>query len=166
MLLLPSLVGVAASCGPAPDASSEFRTASLEEAGLDPTILCSLDERLNARPEANVHAVVVLWNGRLVFETYRKGDGWKWGTQLREVSYSPSRIHDTRSVSKSVVSLLLGVALDRKLIAYVDEHVFTYFPEYGDIKTPEKDVMTLRDLLTMSAGLRANEDVDWYSPIA
>ena len=103
-------------------------------------------------------------DGRLVFETYRKGGDQKWGTKLGEVSYTPSMIHDTRSVSKSVVSLLVGVALDRKLIASVDERVFSYFPEYEEIRTPEKDAITLRHVLTMSAGLRANEDVDWDSP--
>ena len=156
---------VAAPCGVAADAGGEFQTTSLEQAGLDPAILCSLDENLNARNEANVHAVVVLRNGRLVFETYRKGDDWMWGTKLGEVTYTPAKLHDTRSVSKSVVSLLVGVALDRKLIASVDERVFSYFPEYEEIKTPEKDAITLRDLLTMTAGLGANENVDWYSPI-
>jgi CubicO group peptidase (beta-lactamase class C family) len=47
----------------------------------------------------------------------------------------------------------------------VDEPVLSYFPEYQDIKTPEKDAITLRHLLTMSAGLRANEGVEWNSPI-
>ena len=59
----------------------------------------------------------------------------------------------------------MGVALDRKLIASLDEPVFSYFPEYSDITTPEKNAITLRHLLTMSAGLRANEDVEWNSPI-
>ena len=46
----------------------------------------------------------------------------------------------------------------------MDEPVFNYFPEYAEIRTPEKDAITLRHLLTMSAGLRANESVDCYSP--
>ena len=136
MILLPCLAdgALAVSCGPAPDAVGEFQTASLEQAKLDPTILCSLDEKLNARKEANVHAVVVLRGGRLVFEAYRNGDDWKWGTKLGEVGYTPSKVHDTQSVSKSIVSLLIGVAIDRKQIKSVDESVFSYFPEYREIK--------------------------------
>ena len=165
-ILLPCLVdeALAASCGPAADAGGEFETATLEQAKLDPAILCALNEKLDARPEANVHAVVVLRDGRLVFETYRKGSDQTWGTGLGDVSYEPSMIHDTRSVSKSVVSLLVGVAIDRKLIGSVDERVFSYFPEYEAIRTPEKDTITLRHVLTMSAGLRANEDAEWNSP--
>ena len=161
----PTDRSIAAACGAAPDASDEFQTASPEQAKLDPTILCSLDEKLNARKEANVHAVVVLRGGRLVFETYRSGDDWMWGTKLGAVGYTPAKLHDTQSVSKSIVSLLIGVAIDHKLIASVDESVFSYFPEYGAIRTPEKDEIKLRDLLTMTAGLAANDTyVDWYSP--
>ena len=107
-ILLPSSValGAAATCGPASDASSDFLTASLEQAKLDPAILCTLNEKLDTRPEAIVHAIVVLRDGRLVFEIYRKGHDQKWGTGLGDVSYAPSKVHDTRSVSKSVVSLL------------------------------------------------------------
>jgi len=166
-MLLPCLVdeALAVSCGFASDINAELPTVSLEEAKMNPAILCTLDEKLDARPEANVHAVVVLRNGHLVFETYRKGDDMRWGTKLGEISYTPSKVHDVRSITKSVVSLLVGVALDRKLIASVDEPVFNYFPEYAEIRTPEKEGITLRHLLTMSAGLRANEDVDWYSPV-
>ena len=166
-ILLPCLIDEASavSCGPASDPVGEFEIASLEQAKLDPTLLCTLDEKLNARPEANVHAVVVLRNRRLVFETYREGPDRIWGTKLDKSGFTPSKVHDTRSVSKSVVSLLVEIALDRKLIASVDERVFSYFPEYAELRTPEKDAIALRHLLTMSAGLRANEVVDYDNPV-
>lgn len=111
----------AASCGSIPDVAGEFETTSLKQAKLDATILCTLDEKLNARPEANVHAVVVLRDGRLVYEIYRRGPDRIWATKLDEVSYTPSKLHDTRSVSKSVVSLLVGIAIVRELIASVNQ---------------------------------------------
>ena len=103
------LMALAVSCGTAADASGEFETASLEEAKLDPAILCALNEKLDARSEANVHAVVVLRDGRLVFESYRKGPDRIWATKLDEVSYMPSKVHDTRSVSKSVAPCWWGL---------------------------------------------------------
>jgi CubicO group peptidase (beta-lactamase class C family) len=106
-----------------------------------------------------------LQRGRLVFETYRTGDDENWGRRRYGVAFTPETLHDVRSVSKSVVSLLIGIAIDRKLIASVDEPVFSFFPEYADLRTPEKDRIKLRDLLTMTAGLDADEEVPYSSPL-
>jgi CubicO group peptidase (beta-lactamase class C family) len=62
-----------------------------------------------------------------------------------------------RSVSKSVTSLLVGIAFDRGLLTDLDASVFSFFPEYEALRTPEKDRITLRHLLTMSSGLAWNE---------
>jgi len=61
--------------------------------------------------------------------------------------------HAGHSMTKSVVSLLVGIAVDRGQIADLDASVFSYFPEYADLRSPEKDRITLRSLLTMSDGL-------------
>jgi CubicO group peptidase (beta-lactamase class C family) len=57
-----------------------------------------------------------------------------------------------------VTSLLAGIALDRGWIKDVDAPVLSFFPEYADLRTPEKDGITLRHLLTMSA------DFAWSDP--
>jgi len=72
--------------------------------------------------------------------------------------------HDVRSISKSVVSLLFGIALDRKLIASVDDPVFRYFPDYAALRTPEKDNIHLRHLLTMTSGLAWDERRAYSDP--
>ena len=100
---------------------------SPEQANFDPLTLCSLNEKLDKSPEMNVHAVVVVRGGDLVFETYRRGEDYKLGTKLGETTYTPQMLHDVRSVSKSVVSLLIGIAIDRKLVVGVDEPVFPFF---------------------------------------
>jgi len=56
------------------------------------------------------------------------------------------------SVSKSVTSLLTGIAIDRKLIANVEAPVVKFFAEYAALKAPDWDRITLRNLLTMSSG--------------
>jgi len=73
-------------------------------------------------------------------------------------------LHDVRSVSKSVVSLLVGIALDHHLIARTGQSVFSYFPEYSDLRTPEKDRIQLVHLLTMTSGLAWDEDLPYNSP--
>jgi CubicO group peptidase (beta-lactamase class C family) len=154
----------AISCGAPPEADGEWPTASPEEAGLDPAILCSLNEALDKSLEMNVHAVLVIRGGKLVYETYRAGEDQEGGKKLGVTSYTPEMQHDVWSISKSVVSLLFGIALDRKLIASIDEPVFTYFPEYADLRTPEKDRILLRHLLTMRSGLAWNESVPYSDP--
>ena len=130
-----------------------WQISSPEEAGLDAAVVCSLNEALDKSPEMNVHAVVVVRGGKLVYETYRTGHDEKWGTTLGVVTYTPQMQHDLRSVTKSVVSLLMGIALDRKLIASPDDPVFKYFPDYAALRTHEKDQIHLSHLLTMTSGL-------------
>ena len=64
-----------------------------------------------------------------------------------------------KSVSKSVASLALGIAIDRGLIRSVDEPIFSFFPELSDLRTPEKDRIRLSHVLTMSMGLKWVEAV-------
>ncbi len=72
--------------------------------------------------------------------------------------------HDLRSISKSVTSLLVGIALSEGKFPALDSSVFDAFPDYADLKTPEKARITFRDLLTMSAGLAWDENLPWNDP--
>ena len=155
---------VANSCGSPVEADAEWPTNTPEEAGLDGALLCSLNEKLDASPEMNVHAVGVVRGGKLVYENYRAGEDYKWGTKLGLTSYTPQMLHDVRSISKSVVSLLFGIALDRKLIASIDVPVFTYFPDYAALHTAEKDRIHLRHLLSMTSGLAWDEQLAYGDP--
>jgi CubicO group peptidase (beta-lactamase class C family) len=152
------------SCGVPLEADGEWLTGSPEEAGLNAALLCSLNEALERSPEMNVHAVVVVRDGKLVYETYRAGEDQRWGRKIGQTSYTPQMQHDVRSISKSVVSLLFGIALDRGLIASIDAPVFTYFPEYAALRTPEKDRIHLRHLLTMTSGLAWDEWRSYSDP--
>jgi CubicO group peptidase (beta-lactamase class C family) len=108
------------------------------------------------RKETNVHAVVVVRHGKLVFDHYFTGNDEHLGRSVGEVTFDPQTRHDERSVSTSVTALVLGMAIDHGWIKSVDTPVLSFFPEYADLRTPEKDRITLRNLLTMSSGL------DWH----
>ena len=154
----------ATSCGRPLEAAGEWEVQSPEQTGLDPTVLCALHQKLDQSPEMNVHGVVVISGGKLVYETYRAGDDMQLGTPLGVVAHNAGTLHDVRSVSKNVVSLLIGIALDRGLIAGLDEPVLQLLPEYAALRTPEKDRIRLRHLLTMTSGLRWNEYVAYDDP--
>ena len=160
----PARGEAAMSCGTPLEADGEWQTVSPEEAGLDAALLCSLNEKLDKSPEMNVHSVVVVRRGKLVYESYRAGEDEKWGTKLGLTSHTSQMQHDVRSISKSVVSLLFGIALDRKLIASIDDPMFRYFPEYAVLRTPEKDNIDLRHLLTMTSGLAWDERRAYSNP--
>ncbi len=134
------------------------------EQGLDPSPICSIGPHFDAWKEANVHAVVVIRHGALVYEAYFTGEDENWGRKLGRVTYKADMVHDLRSVTKSLTSLVVGIALDRGWIKDLDAPVTSFFPEYADLRTPEKDKITLRHLLMMSTGLVWDEDMPYSDP--
>jgi len=147
------------SCGVPIARDDGWPVASLDDHSLiDPAALCSLEDRLAALSDPNIHAVIVARRGKLLFERYFRGSDEVpsrfFGAQIRTVDFNPDTLHNLKSVSKSVASLVVGIAMDRGLIHSVDEPVFTFFPELADLRTPDKDLILLRHALTMTMGLQ------------
>src|SRR6516165_12695852 len=157
VFVLITVAAMAADCQKPTDFRDGWTVATPERQGLDPALICGIGPRLEALKEANAHSVVITRDGRLVYEHYFAGNDERLGMSLGEVNFNAGTKHDIRSISKSVTSLLVGIALDRRLITDLDAPVFSFIPEYGDLRTPEKDRMTLRHLLTMSSGLAWDE---------
>ena len=125
---------------------------------IDRGALCRMADRLVAS-SANVHAVLVARGGKLVFERYFKGSDEINGRRVESVAFDADTLHNIKSVSKSVASLALGIAIDRGLIRSVDEPILSFFPELSDLRSPEKDRLRLAHALTMSLGLKWVEAV-------
>jgi CubicO group peptidase (beta-lactamase class C family) len=134
-----------------------------ENVGLDGARLCGIAARLKDI-SANVHAVVVVRHGKLVFEQYFAGYDDPWGVPAGQFEFDATTKHDMRSVSKSVTSLLVGIAIDHKLLAGADEPVIKFFPEYSALMTPGWGGITLRNLLSMSSGIKWDENLPWTDP--
>ncbi|MBI2741263.1 MAG: serine hydrolase [Rhodospirillales bacterium] len=163
-LCLPASAEDTKVCGAPVVLNDGWSIASQAEVGLDPARLCQLDAFIAQWPKANIHAVVVVRNGKLVMERYFAGEDERWGDKLGRVTYGPEVKHDLRSISKSATSLLVGIALSEGKFPALDSSVFDAFPDDADLKTPEKARITFRDLLTMSAGLTWREDLPWQDP--
>jgi CubicO group peptidase (beta-lactamase class C family) len=125
-----------------------------EDKFIDRGALCRMADRLAASSTANVHAVLVARGGKLVFERYFRGSDEIQGRPVRNVTFDADTLHDMKSVSKSVASLVLGIAIDRGLIASINEPIFSFFPELSDLRSPEKERIQLLHVLTMSMGLK------------
>jgi len=170
LLLAPGLATAQTSaagppaCDPPAPRDDGWKVAAPAAVGLDAATLCALVLRFAAWKDADVHAVLVVRHGTLVFEHYFKGADERWGNSLGVIDFAPDVKHDLRSITKSVTSLLLGIAIDHGWVRGVDAPVLSLLPQYADLNSAALDRITLRHLLTMSAGLKWDENVPYSSP--
>jgi CubicO group peptidase (beta-lactamase class C family) len=139
--------------------------AAPDTAGMDATILCGVVGRVRAGELPNVHGVLVARRGTLVLEEYFAGPDEHRGRRLGVVEFGPRTLHDLRSVSKSVVSLLFGIARAEGKIGALDRPVLDHFPEYADLRTPEKSRIELQHILTMTMGVEWDENRSYRDPL-
>lgn len=160
----PAALAQATSCGLPADIADGWRTATPATVGIDTSRLCAMVAWLDRFRASNIHSVLVVRKGVLAFEHYRTGNDEAWINPVPNAGHGPELKHDMRSVSKSITSLLFGIALDRKLIASIDEPALNYFPELAELRTPGKARITLRHLLMMASGLEWNENLPYTDP--
>jgi CubicO group peptidase (beta-lactamase class C family) len=141
-----------------------WKTAHADSLGLDSRRLARFTESIRAWPELGVHAVLIERGGRLVYEEYFDGFDERWGDRLGHVSMTGETKHDLRSVTKSVVSALTGIAIAAGDIKSLDEPVVQWFPEYKELNAAERRRVTLAHVLGMTSGLEWNEDVPYNDP--
>ena len=144
--------------GPSRASQSEFVAAEPRDVGLDEKPLIELVARIRSNPEINIHSVLIVKDNKLAFEEYFSGKDQDWGTDLGVVEFDKETLHDLRSVSKSVTSALVGIAISEGRIPGVDANAHELFPEYSEQMAPDKRSLALHHILTMSAGL------DWFEP--
>lgn len=126
-------------------------------AGFDATRLHAAIDSL-ADGGFDIHSILVERHGRLVAEVYRRGeDKSVYSLFAHSRDFGPTVLHDTRSVGKSVVSLLLGIARQQGKLGKLDTPAIDFYPEYADLVNPALRAITLEHLLTMSSGFQWNE---------
>jgi CubicO group peptidase (beta-lactamase class C family) len=159
LLALPALAGCGGSPSTAPppvaDApltapaaiAGDWPVARPDEVGLDAAAIAGAANAVRHGERGALHSLLVVRRGRLAVEEYFAGS-------------SRDDVHTQQSVTKSVTSLLVGIALDQGLIRSVREPVLSFFPEYADLRGVDarRDAMTLEDLLTMRTGLLWTEE--------
>ena len=140
------------SCAPArtssvPEQTDDgWQTASLNEVGISEEQIDQVVARIHDGTYQNGHSILIIKDDKLVFEEYFDGYVFDYnGDQYRGAftEFGIDTTHNLASVTKSVTSALLGVAIDQGLIEGVVERVFTFFPEYASLNDEEKNAITL-----------------------
>ena len=115
-----------------------------------------LDENFEIARQAgtlpNLHGVVAACGGQIFFERYLAGpDAGR--SPLGVVRFGPETLHDMRSVSKSVVGLLYGIALAAGRVPAPEANLLAQFPEYSDLSSDSaRHSLTVKHALTMTLG--------------
>jgi CubicO group peptidase (beta-lactamase class C family) len=154
------------SCGPTstyqvPEQTNDgWQTASLDDVGIDEGLIREAVDRVHDDVYQNVHSILIVKDGKLVFEEYFGGYRWDYNDDQFKgefTDFGVNTTHNLASVTKSFTSALIGIAIDRGFIQGVDEKVFAFFPGYASLSDETKDQITLEHLLTMTSGLAWNE---------
>ena len=177
---------------PPVDAQSEWPTGGWQsttpqEVGLDAKILASFDAEIADGKYGYVDSMLVIRHGKVAYERYYEHDyksiyseeartpgalvvndptgPYNYFNAWWHPYYHKSTLHTMQSVTKSVVSVVIGIAIDRNEFPDLDTPVLSFF-EPGEVANVDdrKRRMTIRHLLTMSTGLDWNEDLPYTDP--
>ncbi len=124
-----------------------------EAQGMDSDSLIAMLENIKQDPYANkmindgrsIDSITIIRNGTMVLDGYL-------------YPYDKNIKHIIHSCTKSIVSTLIGVAIDKGYIKDIDQPLFSFFPEYNTAGLDQKKTaITLKHLLTMSSGLETKD---------
>jgi CubicO group peptidase (beta-lactamase class C family) len=120
--------------------------ASPESQGMDSNVLVEMLKSIE-NEGIDIDALMVVRNGTVVLDA-----------TVFPFSIFPDARHDVYSCTKSVVSILIGIAIDEGYIEGVDQPVLSFFPEKSVSNIDaRKESMTLEHLLSMTAGLNCRD---------
>lgn len=140
-----------------------WAVAPAEQVGMSARRLGALTRALRGGALSAIESVLVARRGQLVYETY--GVQTEGGAR-RRFSHDPNidaaraQLRNTRSATKTITGMLIGIAIERGLLAGVAAPVLPFFPDKQPIQNddPRKAAITIEDLLTMSSLLECDDE--------
>lgn len=139
---------------------------ALQSLGFDPAVQRKLEAGIESGLLRDLHVVLAARSQHVFMEYYATGRDEDWGTPLGDVVFDANTLHDLRSVTKSVVSLLYGIALEKGLVPPPDASLFAQFPDYADLAADiERSKITIEHALTMTLGMEWDEDRPYTDPL-
>src|SRR5438105_1714810 len=126
--------------------AEEWPKATLSSEKISERRLTEMSRAIRSGEFRKVASVLIARHGRLVFEDYFGGaDG--------------STLHNTRSATKTIAGMLVGIAIERRSLSGVAAPVLPFFPDKQPVLNPDprKAKITVEDLLTMSSCLECDD---------
>lgn len=139
--------------------------AHLSEVEIMEDIIATLIDTIKAGAFVNIHSLQIVRKGKLVLDEYFSE------TQLNETDNFLNRDNGTHyiaSATKSMVSALIGIAIEENLISEAGQKVYELFPEYNEFEnwSEDKESVNLEDALRMRTGwtcMDGNGIAQWWS---
>lgn len=150
-----------------------WKTAFPEEQGVDSTRM-AIAFNLLQKSFPSICKIVIVKNGYIVFDAYNEKPyepviskvikktlstfiriTKKPGDTLKE---QRNNCHNSRSVTKSIMSILLGIAIENRFIDSIDDSISKYLSEKYTGIDVEKNVISLRHLISMTSGIASIEN--------
>ena len=130
--------------------AQELAVAEPGAVGLSAQRLALMERALHAGDFKQVTSVLLARDGKLAFERYFDTEG-------------PEGLRNTRSATKTVTGMLVGIAIDQGLLSGVNARVVDFFPEKQPLQNPDprKAQITVEDFLTMSSLLECDDDNEY-----
>jgi CubicO group peptidase (beta-lactamase class C family) len=115
--------------------------------GLAAEPLARMEQSIRAGDFKQITSVLLARGGRLAYERYFDADG-------------PEGLRNTRSATKTITGMLVGIAIDRGSLSGVDARVLDFFPDKQPLQNPDprKAQITVEDFLTMSSLLECDDE--------
>lgn len=148
--------------------SDGLSVADIELTTLDTTVLFKALHRIKRGKYPEIHSLLVYKNDNLVLEEYFSGHDYDWEQPNfwgLVVDWDKDLLHNIMSDTKSVTSILIGLAIDHGFIENEQESVFNYLPDYTQFKKDGREDIRIVDLLTMTSGLEGNEWTSSYKDL-
>lgn len=123
--------------------TEQWQHSAPEAQGMSSTSLIEMMEHIK-KNNYNIQSVTIVRNGYLILDAYIN-------------LFKEGQKHETYSVTKSVMSALIGIAIDKGYIKDVNQTIIQLFPDKNfDNLSESKKSITLKDLLMMVSGLDCN----------
>lgn len=170
-----SVFPVARATQPVSWPTRDWPTASPQTVGLDAAALGALDKEIAAGRYGYIDSMLVIRHGRIAFERHYAHDYGQLFTgkgppgiyNYYDPAWHPfhrrTALHTMQSVSKSVTSALIGIAIERGEIPDVNARVLPYFAAFRIQPDARRDRMSLWNVLTMTTGIGWDEFTASYT---